>query len=143
MKYKEPGFPNSSKIVTARAYEKGESLAIYYDDGIISAPGVNAVITDGNAQITGSFTFEEADALASTIRIGGLKLELEELTAIPIERIIPAMPGKVRVISNKFKSTTMPAVYMLNATRLLGNGYCRRSCVKHIYGRHCCTLKFV
>ncbi len=65
--------------VTARAYEKGESLAIYYDDGIISAPGVNAVITDGNAQITGSFTFEEADALASTIRIGGLKLELEEL----------------------------------------------------------------
>jgi SecD/SecF fusion protein len=64
---------------TSRAYEKQESLAIYYDDKIISAPMVNSVISDGNAQITGSFTYEEADALASTIRIGGLKLELEEL----------------------------------------------------------------
>ena len=29
--------------------------------------------------ISGNMTYEEADALASTIRIGGLKLELEEL----------------------------------------------------------------
>lgn len=64
---------------TTKAYQNGESIAIYYDSGIISAPSVNAAITDGNAQITGSFTFEEAETLASTIRIGGLKLELEEL----------------------------------------------------------------
>ena len=31
------------------------------------------------AYITGNFTYEEADNLASTIRIGGLQLELEEL----------------------------------------------------------------
>ena len=64
---------------TSKAYQNGETIAIYYDDEIISAPQVNAVISDGNAQITGSFTYEEADKLASTIRIGGLKLELEEL----------------------------------------------------------------
>ena len=64
---------------TSNAYQNGETIAIYYDDKIISAPQVNAVISDGNAQITGSFTYEEADKLASTIRIGGLKLELEEL----------------------------------------------------------------
>ncbi len=64
---------------TAKAYQNGETIAIYYDDEIISAPQVNAVISDGNAQITGGFTYEEADRLASTIRIGGLKLELEEL----------------------------------------------------------------
>ncbi len=64
---------------TSKAYQNGETIAIYYDDKIISAPQVNAVISDGNAQITGSFTYEEADKLASTIRIGGLKLELEEL----------------------------------------------------------------
>lgn len=64
---------------TTKAYQSGESIAIYYDSSIISAPSVNAAITDGNAQITGSFTFEEAETLASTIRIGGLKLELEEL----------------------------------------------------------------
>ena len=64
---------------TTRAYQRGETLGIYYDGKIISAPTVQAALTDGKAQITGNFTYEEAEQLASTIRIGGLKLELEEL----------------------------------------------------------------
>ena len=64
---------------TRNAYEKGESLGIYYDGNIISAPNVKAVLTDGHAQISPMESFEEAEKLASTIRIGGLKLELEEL----------------------------------------------------------------
>lgn len=64
---------------TTRAYQKGETLGIYYDGNIISAPSVKAALTEGKAQITGNFTYEEAEQLASTIRIGGLKLELEEL----------------------------------------------------------------
>lgn len=64
---------------TTKAYAAGETIAIYYDGKIVSAPSVNAAITDGNAQITGNFTYDEAEKLASTIRIGGLKLELEEL----------------------------------------------------------------
>lgn len=64
---------------TSKAYAAGESIAIYYDGEIISAPNVQATITDGNAVITGQSSFEEAEQLASTIRIGGLKLELEEL----------------------------------------------------------------
>lgn len=64
---------------TTKAYQKGESLGIYYDGNIISAPTVQAALTDGKAQISGNFTFESAEQLASTIRIGGLKLELEEL----------------------------------------------------------------
>ncbi len=67
------------KAATQNAYQKGETLGIYYDGEIISAPTVRAVIADGNAQITGNFDFEKAEQLASTIRIGGLKLELEEL----------------------------------------------------------------
>ena len=74
-----PEGPKKFADATSKAYQNGETIAIYYDDKIISAPQVNAVISDGNAQITGSFTYEEADKLASTIRIGGLKLELEEL----------------------------------------------------------------
>ncbi len=65
--------------VTQRAFDNHESLAIYYDGNIISAPGVNAVITDGSAQISPMESYERAENLASTIRIGGLKLELEEL----------------------------------------------------------------
>ena len=65
---------------TEKAYNNGESIAIYYDDAIVSAPNVQAVITDGNAVITmGQGGASEAAQLASTIRIGGLKLELEEL----------------------------------------------------------------
>ncbi len=64
---------------TAKAFAAGESIAIYYDGQIVSAPNVKAVITDGQAQITGSFTYDEANKLASTIRIGGLKLQLEQL----------------------------------------------------------------
>ena len=64
---------------TERAAAKQESLAIYYDGEIISAPAVNEMIPDGNAQISPMESYEKAESLASTIRIGGLKLELEEL----------------------------------------------------------------
>ncbi|MBQ4416986.1 MAG: hypothetical protein II868_04760, partial [Butyrivibrio sp.] len=55
---------------TTAAVETNETIAIYYDGEIISAPTVQNAITDGNAVITGSFTAEDADQLATTIRIG-------------------------------------------------------------------------
>lgn len=64
---------------TERAFNNGETIAIYYDEEFVTVPNVQAVITDGNAVISGQKTPEEAMQLASTIRIGGLKLELEEL----------------------------------------------------------------
>ncbi|MBO4981614.1 MAG: protein translocase subunit SecD, partial [Lachnospiraceae bacterium] len=64
---------------TERAYQRGETIGIYYDGSFVSVPSVNVVITDGNATISPMETYEEAENLASTIRIGGLKLELEEL----------------------------------------------------------------
>ncbi len=64
---------------TRDACAKGETLGIYYDGQFVSVPTVNVVITDGAAIIEGQTSFEEAEKLASTIRIGGLKLELEEL----------------------------------------------------------------
>ncbi|MDE6845787.1 MAG: protein translocase subunit SecD [Lachnospiraceae bacterium] len=64
---------------TQKAFDNGESIAIYYDDDFVSVPNVQAVITDGNAVITVPSGAAEAERIASTIRIGGLKLELEEL----------------------------------------------------------------
>lgn len=64
---------------TTKAYDKGESIGIYYDGEFISVPNVEAAITNGQAIITGESTIESAKELASTIRIGGLKVELEEL----------------------------------------------------------------
>ena len=62
-----------------KALAASQSIGIYYDGAFVSVPNVQAAITNGQAQISGNMTYEEADALASTIRIGGLKLELEEL----------------------------------------------------------------
>lgn len=64
---------------TTKAYANGESIGIYYDQDFISVPNVQAALTDGKAQITGMGSYEDAEKLASQIRIGGLKLELEEL----------------------------------------------------------------
>jgi len=64
---------------TAAAVVNNDAIMIVYDDMVISAPSVQAAITDGNAIIEGMGSFEEAQQLATTIRIGGLKLELEEL----------------------------------------------------------------
>lgn len=57
----------------------GGYLPIVYDGEVISYPKVQEAITGGVAQITGMSTYEEAEALATQIRIGSLSLKLEEL----------------------------------------------------------------
>ena len=71
----------SKKFATAttEAAKNHDTIMIYYDGDDVSVPSVNEPITGGSAYITGMNDFEEAEALASTIRIGGLKVELEEL----------------------------------------------------------------
>lgn len=66
---------------TQEAYENNESIAIYYDGELVSVPNVNNVIENGEAEITGMASYEEAENLASTIRIGGLNVELEEISS--------------------------------------------------------------
>ena len=67
------------KFADATEANVGKQIAIVYDDQILSAPKVNEAITGGQAQITGMSSVEEAQNLASYIRIGSLSLELEEL----------------------------------------------------------------
>ena len=69
----------TDKFAEATSANVGSQIAIIYDGETISAPTVQQAITGGQAYITGNFTYEEAENLASTIRIGGLQLELEEL----------------------------------------------------------------
>ncbi|MCI9516298.1 MAG: protein translocase subunit SecD [Lachnospiraceae bacterium] len=69
----------ASKFATATSENIGNQISIVYDGNIISAPRVESAITGGRAQITGMADQEEAERLASSIRIGSLSLELEEL----------------------------------------------------------------
>lgn len=57
----------------------GEQLAIVYDEKLVSAPNLKEEISGGECWILGSFTSESAEQLASTVRIGALPLELENI----------------------------------------------------------------
>ncbi len=100
----------SGKEKFAKATEEnvGKTISIIYDSETISSPRVNEAITGGQAYITGNFTFEEADNLASTIRIGGLKLELEELRS----NVVGAQLGE-QAISTSLKAGAIGLVLII------------------------------
>ena len=68
-----------TKFAEATKANVGKQIAIVYDNQVLSAPNVNEEISGGKAQITGMASTEEAQNLASYIRIGSLSLELTEL----------------------------------------------------------------
>lgn len=74
-------FTEEGKQLFAEATKQniGKQIAIVLDDEVVSAPVVNAEITDGNAIITGHFTPEEAEKTAALIRAGSLPFNLNVL----------------------------------------------------------------
>ncbi|MCM1568953.1 MAG: protein translocase subunit SecD [Roseburia sp.] len=93
---------------TRNAYQKDETLAIYYDGDFVSVPTVSGVFTNGQASITQIGSYEEAEKLASTIRIGGLKLELEELHS----KVVGAQLG-VEAIDTSLKAGAIGLVIVI------------------------------
>lgn len=87
------------KFAKATEENIGKQIAIIYDGETISSPNVDEKIPDGMAYINGMSSFEEAEELASTIRIGGLKLELEELNS----QVVGAQLGE-EAISTSLKA---------------------------------------
>ncbi|MEW5921848.1 MAG: protein translocase subunit SecD [Bacillota bacterium] len=83
--YNEPivalEFDAEGREIFARATQEhlGEVIAIFLDDELVSAPTVQAVITDGSAIITGIGSAEEAHGIALMLRSGSLPVKLVEL----------------------------------------------------------------
>ncbi len=73
LKFNEEG---KKLFADATAQNVGKSIQIIMDTTVISAPVVSNPITDGNAIITGNFTGESAEELASLIRAGSLPFNL-------------------------------------------------------------------
>lgn len=109
----------TTKFAVATGANVGNQIAIVYDGEIISAPTVQQQITGGTAQITGDFTYEEAEQLASTIRIGGLSLELQELRS----NVVGAKLG-AEAIATSLKAGmigfALVVLFMILAYRLMG-----------------------
>ncbi|MFR5952892.1 protein translocase subunit SecD [Clostridium sp. AF23-8] len=69
----------AQKFATATAANIGKPIYIIYDGAVASAPTVQRAITDGNAVINKISSYDEAESLASTIKIGALPLELKQI----------------------------------------------------------------
>ncbi|MBO5564875.1 MAG: protein translocase subunit SecD [Lachnospiraceae bacterium] len=93
---------------TTAAYQAGETIGIYYDGRIISYPTVNEPITGGKAVIQGMGTIQAAQQLASMIRIGGLKVELEELRS----NVVGAQLGQ-NAISTSLKAGALGLILVM------------------------------
>lgn len=59
----------------------GKVLYVVYDGEAISSPKVSSQITGGSGEINNMKSYEEAEELASIIRIGSLKVELEDISS--------------------------------------------------------------
>ncbi len=96
------------KFEEATAANVGKSMPIVYDGQTISAPRVNSAISGGKAQIDGMESFEAAENLASTIRIGSLTLELEELNS----KVVGAQLGE-EAISTSLKAAAIGLIIVM------------------------------
>lgn len=63
----------------------GKPVAIYLDDVLVSAPTVQAEITDGHAVISGNFTVQEAKDLAARLNEGALPVPIELVSQNSVE----------------------------------------------------------
>ncbi len=98
----------AEKFAKATADNVGKTLPIVYDGQTISEPGVDEAITGGKAQIDHMESFEAAEELASTIRIGSLSLELEELHS----KVVGAQLGE-EAISTSLKAALIGLILVM------------------------------
>ena len=89
------------------------------DNEVISAPTVQTAITNGQAMITGSFTAEGAEQLASLIRAGSLPFNLNVIQMKNVGARLGA-----DALSTGIKAgiigIALVLIYMLFAYKLLG-----------------------
>ena len=107
---------------TTTAAASNQTIGIYYDGKFVSVPSVNEPITGGSCEISGnngSMSIEDAKQLASYIRIGGLKLNLKEVSS----QVVSASLG-----GNALKTSLIAAgvgliiimIFLMIAYRMLG-----------------------
>lgn len=77
----------------------GQQLPILLDNQIISAPKVEEEITGGNAQISGSFTIDEAKELAIQLNAGALPVPVNLIQQETIGATLGAESVKMSVVA--------------------------------------------
>ena len=77
--------------VSRALYGTEKQFAIVLDGQVISAPTMNGLITNGQAEISGNFNQASAESLATSLRYGSLPIAFEEKPTV--ETIGPSLAG--------------------------------------------------
>lgn len=93
LEFDEAGTSTFSQMTTAMVSKKAPAnqFAVVLDGVVQSAPQVKTAITNGQAQITGSFTAESAAELANILKFGALPLNFEPSQ---VETVSPTLGGE-------------------------------------------------
>lgn len=93
LEFDEAGTSTFSQMTTAMVSKKAPAnqFAVVLDGVVQSAPQVRTAITNGQAQITGSFTAESAAELANILKFGALPLNFEPSQ---VETVSPTLGGE-------------------------------------------------
>ena len=90
LKFDGDGTDEFTKI-SRTLYGTEKQFAIVLDGQVISAPTMNGIITNGQAQITGNFTEAEATSLATGLKYGALPIAFEKDPKVEI--VGPSLAG--------------------------------------------------
>ena len=109
----------AKKFEEATKNNVGKRIFIIYNNEVISSPNVKEAISGGQASISPIESYEEANKIASTIRIGALPVKLTELRS----NVIGATLG-VEAIASSIKAAAigilLVILFMLLVYRLPG-----------------------
>ncbi len=81
LEFTEEGASKFAEITTTYL---NQTVSIWMDDVMLSYPTVQSTITNGQGQITGDFTADEATSLAEKINAGALPFQLETVSSTNI-----------------------------------------------------------
>ena len=109
----------SKLFAEGTAANLGKTIAITLDGETISAPTVNSVIAGGQGQITGDFTAEEAQNLATLILSGALPLNLSQLEVSAISATLGVEALDKAVLAGAI-GVVLVMLFMLFRYRLCG-----------------------
>lgn len=111
------------KFADATSANIGKIIYIVYDGKVVSAPRVNEAITGGSAQIDGMASYDEANTLASYVRIGAMPLELKEMRS----QVVGAKLGETAIQTSLFAGAIGLAIlclFMMIVYRVPGVAAC-------------------
>ncbi|HST73323.1 protein translocase subunit SecD [Kocuria sp.] len=94
-------------------------FAILLDGQVVSAPSMNAVISDGKAEITGSFTEEQAKFLSEQLKYGALPVSFGIQSEQQISATLGADQLRMGIVAGLI-GLALVCVYSLFQYRLLG-----------------------